>query len=109
MPVAVPQIAIRHRLDKDGVLLDPFSGSGTTLHAAQVEGRKSVGVDMDPLSLLVAKVVTTPYRSEQLKDLGHALIKKATRIAKGRANKGVPRHMPEEDESFVRFWFPEER
>src|SRR5574341_143033 len=108
MPAAVPQLAIRRLLDKDDVLLDPFSGSGTTLHAAQVEGRSSIGVDMDPLSLLVARVTTTPYRSEQLRDLGQALVKKARRIANGRAKQAVPRHMPEEDKEFVRFWFPDE-
>jgi len=108
MPAAVPQMAISGLLEGKGVILDPFSGSGTTLHAAQIEGKRSIGVDMDPLSLIVARVVTTPYRSEQLKELGHALIKKASRIANGRGINGVPRHMPEEDEGFIRFWFPDE-
>lgn len=44
MPATVPQLAIQRLLDKNGVILDPFSGSGTMSHAAQIEGRKSVGV-----------------------------------------------------------------
>lgn len=31
----------------DGVVLDPFMGSGTTLIAARAEGHKSIGIDLD--------------------------------------------------------------
>ncbi|MGM9790799.1 MAG: DNA methyltransferase [Candidatus Cryptobacteroides sp.] len=61
----IPQIpgwAIRRYLgdSKDNLILDPFSGSGTTLVEATLSGNSGVGIDVDPLSVLIAKVKTTP-------------------------------------------------
>lgn len=45
-PVDLCRIPILATCRKDGVVLDPFSGTGTTLLAAQLLGRKSVGIDI---------------------------------------------------------------
>lgn len=39
----------------EGVVLDPFAGSGSTLAAAEAVGYRSVGVEIDPHYLAVAK------------------------------------------------------
>lgn len=39
----------------EGVVLDPFAGSGSTLAAAEAIGYSSIGVEMDPAYLAVAK------------------------------------------------------
>jgi hypothetical protein len=44
----------------DSPVLDPFCGSGTTLVEAYTAGIPSVGVDLNPLATLLAKVKTTP-------------------------------------------------
>lgn len=35
---------------RPGVTLDPFSGTGTTIHAAEVRGRDGIGIDLDPIN-----------------------------------------------------------
>ena len=44
------------QLPKDAIVLDPMCGSGTTLVEARLSGRKSYGLDMNPLSVFVADV-----------------------------------------------------
>ena len=45
----------------DGVVLDPFVGSGTTAAVAQKYGRKSVGVDLNKeyLDIAVRRITST--------------------------------------------------
>ncbi len=44
-----------------GNVFDPFSGSGTTLLAARFNGLNSFGIDVNPISVLVAKVENECY------------------------------------------------
>ena len=59
----IPQIAERaiSLLTRPGdLVVDPYCGSGTTLLESAVHGRKSVGIDMNPLAVLIARTKTTP-------------------------------------------------
>lgn len=51
--------------EPDGLLIDPFAGSGTALLEAARLGYPALGVDLDPLSVLVArgKLLLDPARS----------------------------------------------
>lgn len=51
------------------VVLDPFAGSATTLRQAQLLGRQAIGIDVDPVACLIARVVTRSYSSEELTEL----------------------------------------
>jgi len=46
--------------------LDPFCGSGGVLVEAKLLGRNSVGVDINPLAVIIAKAKTTPIDSQPL-------------------------------------------
>lgn len=58
-----------HFSKRNGVVLDPFCGSGTTLVEAKLSGRNSFGVDINPLAKLLTKVKTSPLDFEKLKTL----------------------------------------
>lgn len=46
-PIEPMQALIRALSPPKGLVLDPFAGSGTTLHAARDEGRRSIGIEME--------------------------------------------------------------
>lgn len=48
-------IPIKSTCPKDGVVLDPFSGTGTTMKVAYELGRKSVGIDLSNEYIKLAK------------------------------------------------------
>jgi len=61
----------RYAVPRDGVVLDPFAGSGTTLLTCQLDGRPSVGVDYSPFftSVARAKLSWWRYDPERLRPL----------------------------------------
>jgi len=65
----IPQIARRLILEYSRLgdyILDPFCGSGTVLVESKLNNRYSVGIDINPLALLLAKVKTTPIKPKTL-------------------------------------------
>ncbi|WP_049789129.1 DNA methyltransferase [Flagellimonas ruestringensis] len=63
---------------KEGdVVADLFAGCGTTLVESKIHGRKSVGVDINPVAQLIARVKTQPIDPKELdrvfKDLVNSL------------------------------------
>lgn len=52
---------------KEGdVIFDPFCGSGVTLVQSGIKGYKSIGIDINPLALLIAKTKTQRYVKKRL-------------------------------------------
>lgn len=52
-PLALMRWLVRLVTPPDGVVLDPFAGTGTTLEAAYLEGIKGVGIESDADSVLL--------------------------------------------------------
>lgn len=46
---------------KGDIIFDPFCGSGVALLQSNINGYKSIGFDVNPLALLIAKVKTQKY------------------------------------------------
>lgn len=52
----------------EGIVLDPFAGSGSTLAAAEVVGYASIGIESDPGSIKIARKaipILTDYRRDE--------------------------------------------
>lgn len=64
----IPRWALNRYLNKanNNIVLDPFCGSGTTIVETLLQGHSGFGVDIDPLSVLISKVKTTPLNIEEL-------------------------------------------
>ena len=60
------QKLIEERTKKDDIIADLFAGCGTTLVESKIHGRKSIGVDINPVAELITKVKTNPIVPEQL-------------------------------------------
>jgi DNA modification methylase len=58
-PELVARKVREHIPGGNGVVLDPFCGSGTTLISAQFLGHQAIGVDANPLMCLVSEAKTT--------------------------------------------------
>ncbi len=65
----IPQLAARlikeHSNEMD-IVIDPFMGSGTTIVESIVNNRIGIGVDINNIAYLLAKVKTTPIKSSKL-------------------------------------------
>lgn len=66
-PPRIPHYFIQKFTRRGDVVLDPFSGRGTTALQACAEGRIGIGVDLNPLAyLLTAAKVDAPEKDELL-------------------------------------------
>ena len=60
MPLPLAQVLLERYTEPGSRVLDPFSGVGTTLRAAAASCRTAVGIDINPLACLIARVGTAP-------------------------------------------------
>lgn len=87
-------------------ILDPMAGSGTVLAVAQRGGHNSVGVDLDPLAVLISKVWTTAIDRDALGKSALEVLETARRLFSNLADKDAyPVEADDETRKFVEFWF----
>ncbi|MBE0425369.1 MAG: DNA adenine methylase [Nitrospirae bacterium] len=81
----IPQVAgrlIDMYANPKAVVLDPFCGSGSVLLEAFTRGCNSCGIDINPLSLLISNVKTSPLNYKFLHNELERIFKKVSSIKK---------------------------
>lgn len=71
----IPKSTILNLTKEGDVILDPFCGCGTTLVEAKLNNRNAIGVDLNPIAVLVSKAKTTPLNESQIKNISSILPK----------------------------------
>jgi tRNA G10 N-methylase Trm11 len=90
-------------------VLDPMSGSGTTLVCARAKGHYAMGCDTDPLSLVIARAWCSDVNCERLNHRATLVLERARDIAQQlNYEKAYPKGADEETRQFVDFWFDDE-
>lgn len=84
--------------DEGATVLDPFCGSGTILVEAMLAGRETIGTDLNPIAVMLARSKTYP-RSPQKTAALVAAAKGVAEFADGRrkAKAGATKRLPAED------------
>ncbi len=87
-------------------VLDPMVGSGTVIALARLKRHKAVGVDIDPLAVLISKVWTTAVEVEEARSKAREVLARARKIfAQMPQREAYPSRSDRETRRFVCYWF----
>ena len=93
----IPRYFIEKYTHEGEIVLDPFAGSGTTLLEANLLGRHSLGIDINPLAVIIGKAKTTPIKKQKLDQAQEKLFKQLSKSFKSE----IP------DFPNIKYWFDE--
>ena len=83
-----------------------MAGSGTVLAVAKAQGHHAVGIDCDPLAVLIASVWTRGIDREAVMAKASSVLLKAERLMNETGvRNSYPKSADEDTRRFLRFWF----
>lgn len=87
-------------------VLDPMMGSGTVPAVARSCGHYGMGIDLDPLAVLISSVWTTSIDPNELMDKASEVLSRAkSRFRDLAVADAYPRNCDDETAQFIVFWF----
>ena len=105
-PPQLPRVFIRGLSVPGDIVLDPMMGSGTTVVEALLEGRRGVGLDIDPLALRLCQAKTKPVQLGDLQKVIQGVVSQASLLAKEKTiEQRLTQRFDERTKTFVDYWF----
>lgn len=87
-------------------VLDPMMGSGTVLALACSKGHRAIGIDIDPLAVLISKVWTRAIDAEEVRERANEILCRARRLFTTLSvREAYPFNADQETRRFVAYWF----
>lgn len=108
MPATLAEFLIKEFTEPGDSVLDPMVGSGTVLVAARRLGRRAIGLDLDPLSVVLSRAVTATHDRQTLEEVQGRVFQAAKETVAGpaRLSEGLQSHFHEDERAFLDYWFP---
>jgi len=97
----------------DGVIADPMCGSGTTIVEAVLAGRHGIGMDMNPLSVMMSRTKSA-LLSVNPDDLGKAYQRIRSELLGGVSNTALDSSLTyfsalsQDDQEYLKSWFSDQ-
>jgi DNA modification methylase len=109
MPMEVAEAAVSALTKPGEIVLDPMVGSGVVPRAAVNLGRRAVGIDIDPLAVILSRALCAHISVKQLESTAADSLREASEILRsGRQIKAQWGSLDDEDRKFIMYWFREE-
>lgn len=87
-------------------VLDPMTGSGTVLAVARANGHQAIGIDLDPLAVLLTRVWTQTIKPDEVTAKAAEVLGRARAVFKSlTSGQAYPAGSDEETRAFIRYWF----
>jgi site-specific DNA-methyltransferase (cytosine-N4-specific) len=99
MPLVARRLIQRYATNRNDIIFEPFVGSGGVLVEARLQNRDSIGVDINPLAVLIAKAKSTPIDPRTLENQASKLLELCSKDVKDGVGRGYP------NIKNVGFWF----
>ena len=105
-PPQLPRLFIQSLTLPGDLVLDPMMGSGTTVVEAFLEGRRAIGVDLDPLAVRIGRVKVTPLSIDRVRETGARVLAGSARMVDSRkVEHALDRRLDSATKQFVDYWF----